>query len=144
MFVNKVGVIVYDPLNKKILTISNQFGDNIGIPKGTWDDTDATCYDGALRELKEETGLSFGENKPPVHSEIYIRTHECLLFVIHLENGCDTADVCAPQTENIYHVQWMTCDEIIANISRCNYTLRKQTRRGKTNKINPKVQSLFQ
>lgn len=54
----KAGVFMYDPEEKSVLLVQSR-GYLWGLPKGTFeDDVDNNMVDCAIRELKEETGLT--------------------------------------------------------------------------------------
>jgi len=124
---NKAGVIVYDNLKRKLLTISNQFDANIGLPKGNVEEHE-TDYEAAFRELYEETGLKFDDNnKPKIVAEYYNRSvgDGCLFYVIHLPNGSLNNNLFKPQeSENIYNVKWRTFADLKSNILVLNLTIR--------------------
>lgn len=124
---NKAGVIVYDNLKRKLLTISNQFDANIGLPKGNVEDHESD-YEAAFRELYEETGLKFDDNnKPKIVAEYYNRSvgDGCLFYVIYLPNGSLNNNVFKPQeSENICNVKWRTLEELTSNNLVLNLTIR--------------------
>lgn len=52
---NKAGVFFHDPIEKKILLVQSR-GEKWGPPKGTLEG-DETYEEGAIREVREETGI---------------------------------------------------------------------------------------
>lgn len=61
----RAGVFIYDPAQKKVLLIQS-CGQHWGPPKGGVR-TDETLLEGALREVREETGLTLSPDLFPSH-----------------------------------------------------------------------------
>ena len=118
----KAGIVVFDNLNKQILTISNQFDANIGLPKGSIEYNESS-YNAAFRELYEETGLKF-DNKPAIQSKFYNNRCNCEFFIIYMPNGSQTKIDWKLESENIYNVKWRTLDELIENKQLLNFTFK--------------------
>lgn len=57
----KAGVFMYNPNTKKILLVQSK-GEKWGPPKGTMEETDSCLQECAVRELREETGISIDKN----------------------------------------------------------------------------------
>lgn len=139
----KAGVLVFDNFNNKILTISNQFDENIGLPKGECDETE-NIYDTEFRELSEETGLEF-TIRPKIKGKFRIKFQNITIFIVELPNGSlydFSPDDEIKINENIYNIKWRTYNDLIYNFDKLNFTLKKNNK--KKNKIfQPEVQKLF-
>lgn len=138
---SKAGILVYDNFNKKILTISNQFDENIGIPKGSLKRSE-THYDAAFRELFEETGLLFTK-RPQIKQTINLGKQK-LIFIVNLPNGSQynfTPNDDIKIQENIYNITWRTLDDLILNLNKTNFTIRKG--KGGKNRLLTKIHDLF-
>ena len=109
--VSKAGVVVFDNVYKKVLTISNQFDANIGLPKGSIENGEDS-YNAAFRELYEETGIKF-DNKPEIVSEFINRNCDCKFYVIYLPKASCKEISWKVETENIFHIKWRTLEELI-------------------------------
>ena len=87
----KAGIFIYDPKKKSILLIQSR-GHLLGPPKGTLEknETETEC---AIREVLEETGLDFSNNK--LIKKIKIKTHSTYFYV--------EMDECKVQVQDIQH-----------------------------------------
>ena len=135
----KAGILVYDNFNKKILTISNQLDQNIGLPKGQIEPNE-NVYDCAFRELYEETGLLFSQ-RPKIQYEFKIRK-KIRIFVINLPSGSEYNFLPNDEIKNkecIYYVKWRKLDELVSNINFLNYTIKV----GKNKHISENIKKLF-
>lgn len=76
----KAGVFIYDPKTDKILLVQSR-GHLWGPPKGTikFGETETEC---AVREVKEETGLSISPNSLSKSLKIY---HNAIYFYIEMD-----------------------------------------------------------
>lgn len=139
----KAGILVFDNVKQKILTVSNMFDENIGIPKGNCEESEH-LLDAAFRELYEETGLSFSK-RPHIVGK-YSTINKCHIFIIHLPNGSDTKFQPTEQmklTENIYNITWRSYAEIVARFDKVNYTMKGRKRKNQPIHIHPKISQLF-
>ena len=57
----KAGVFIYDPKNKKVLIVQSK-GNLWGLPKGSLDKDESVLHC-AIREVREETGISLTSDK---------------------------------------------------------------------------------
>ena len=124
--VSKAGVVVFDNVYKKVLTISNQFDANIGLPKGSIENGEDS-YNAAFRELYEETGIKF-DNKPEIVSEFINRNCDCKFYVIYLPKASCKEISWKVETENIFHIKWRTLEELITNKQLVNYTFKNRNK----------------
>lgn len=124
--VSKAGVVVFDNVYKKVLTISNQFDANIGLPKGSIENGEDS-YNAAFRELYEETGIKF-DNKPEIVSEFINRNCDCKFYVIYLPKASCKEISWKVETENIFHIKWRTLEELITNKHLVNYTFKNRNK----------------
>ena len=72
--INRAGAIIYDIYRKKILVVRGPV--KWSMPKGhmeQWEDTHHT----AMREIREETGLSFNLSYNQLSKKIYILLYFC-------------------------------------------------------------------
>lgn len=90
----KSGIFIYDPSSDKILIVQSN-GNLWGSPKGTFSEQDKTFSDCAIRETKEETGLSINISQLSKMTMIkfnityfYTEMAECPLFIQdHVDNN---------------------------------------------------------
>jgi 8-oxo-dGTP pyrophosphatase MutT (NUDIX family) len=81
----KSGVFFYDPEKQKILIVQSN-GKLWGVPKGTLEEGE-TIEQGAIREVKEETGLDIDLKNPTKITKIdkayyyYVEKDECQVHV---------------------------------------------------------------
>lgn len=124
--VSKAGVVVFDNVYKKVLTVSNQFDANIGLPKGSIEPNEDS-YNAAFRELYEETGIKF-DNKPEIVSEFINKNCDCKFYVIYLPKASCKEISWKVETENIFHIKWRTLEELITNKQLVNYTFKNRNK----------------
>lgn len=121
----KAGILVYDNFNNKILTISNQLDQNIGLPKGK-KESNENLYDCAFRELYEETGLLF--TLRPKNQYDFTMGKKIKIYVVNLPSGSEYEFSPHEEIKNkeyIYNIKWRTLEELISNMNYLNYTIIK-------------------
>ncbi|MFY7731752.1 MAG: NUDIX domain-containing protein [Flavobacterium sp.] len=120
----KAGVVLYDNIHKKIMTVSNDFDDNIGIPKGNIERGESEL-EAAFRELSEETGIVF-HDLPPILKKFYTYDGAVAAFVVLFPNGSVTIGDYVNQTprENIKYITWRNRANLMDNIHITNKTIR--------------------
>ena len=134
---------MYDNVNNKILTISNTFDQNIGLPKGECNKQE-NINDAAFRELHEETGLLF-TIQPEIQYTFTIK-NKLTIIVVYLPNGSElqlSPNKDMAIKENISNVTWRTYENLISNLEHVNYTLKKN-KKSDTKDILAKIKNIFQ
>jgi len=123
---DKAGVLLYDNINKKILTVSNEDDHDIGIPKGSVNKGESSLEAG-FRELKEETGIIFQDLPKIVDTfEFKFNKSNIIIYVVLFPNGSTIDHHYIAPSEHIYNVKWRTKTDIITNIEHVNTTIRKK------------------
>lgn len=88
----------------------------MGLPKGTLEDTDKSAWEGALRELWEETGIS----KDEVHVDksfntIYIKAQKLTMFVVRVNAGThweSDESWSTPNSLETVEGRWVSLDQL--------------------------------
>ncbi len=118
----KAGILLYDNINRKVLTVSNAYEENIGLPKGSIEYNEIPL-EAAFRELEEETGIVF-QDIPKIVNQFFISKIDTIIFVILFPNGSNHPINFSLPGENIYNIKWRTKEELLSNINKCNRTIR--------------------
>lgn len=113
---NGAGAIIYDSINNKILVVKGR--DKFSLPKGHINNNELiqSC---AIREIKEETGLSI---VIPKDSKTMI-VKDYLYYLIKIDYASELPII--PQnTMEILFIKWLEISTITLLISECNQGLR--------------------
>lgn len=144
--VRKAGVIVYDNVHHKVLTISNHHDENIAFPKGSIEPGEEVI-DAAIRELMEETGLHLTpEEFNLYHTKMHRLRHKgssVAFYVLSIPNASEIYTEFVPQTsETIYYVKWRSLRDLKDNLAHVNYTISDRIQK-RNHKLNSYVYEIF-
>jgi len=115
-----VGAYIFNTKTNKILvTISNS--NRIGIPKGYLNENETT-RDGAMREIREETGLIVSIHEHTPHIKYFCNDQNRVYYILLIE---DENIVLSPEdTTEIKKACWFSYLDLLNNFKECNATIK--------------------
>lgn len=131
--IRRVGGIVFDK-NSSLLIVYGNKSQKWGLPKGHIEKSES-LYNGALREIYEETGLDlslFDENKVK-----YMNVSKARLYIFYIE---DVQPALSPQdTKEICSAIWLERDKCASISANANINKMLQEVINKINRKHPRL-----